>query len=320
MNSNNNILYKYIRMLEYYYNNYNIYTVLYMVFIEFIICVCIVRILYIFKHIGYHNKYIPINNYYMYTDPSNIGVSRELYIFNTREPGSTTIMQRILRNYNNSNTNTTIVDIGANIGYYVCMEAIYNNNRVYAIEPVPDNITILKDNIRLNNYKNIVVFPYAIGSSNGYTTMVIPDKKNLSFIPHSNPQGVHHVDLGKLPRIRVPIMTLDTFCKEQGVVPDIVRMDVEGHELHIVRGMKDTLKVMPMGSWIFIEMHLIPLGNNVHEIYDTLKRYGFKEVYCLREGKNPPRFNYGHIRSLFPGLKLPVIEHTMSFFRKEAIE
>jgi len=302
----------YSELAWYYYTHYGFLTFLYMAFVEFPICVILVNIKYYIKKPFHMGEDVKVNDYYMKLDPTDKGVSRELFVFGIREPTSTKIMKEIV------GKDMVCVDIGANIGYYVILESL-QTKRVYAIEPVQENLDFLKENIELNNLDNVQVYRFAIGDTHGIVNMCIPGKKNLSYIVHDNPQREHDPYGSNIQHEEVGMVTLDEFCAFEDVEPDIVRMDVEGHELYILRGMKQTLSRMKQGSWIFIEMHLIPLGDKgVNEIYYILEQNGFKEKYCLREGKNPEQYNYGHLRAKFPGLKFPAIKHTMSFFEKVA--
>ena len=293
----------YLGLANSYYKKYGLWTIFYLFFIEFILCVVIVRFIYFFKSIMYSGGPVLVNDYFMYLDPSDPGASREMFIFGIREPTSTILMKKILKNKD------VVIDIGANIGYYVCLEAL-RVAEVYAFEPVPSNYDLLKKNIDLNYFSNVHTFRYAVGDKCGTVGMVVPDKKNLANIPQD---GSKHTS-GE--NIQVDMYTLDYLCKKMDISPDFVRMDVEGYEFFIIQGMKDTLCSMKIGSWVFMEVHTHVLGDRVKDIYAVLKEYGFSEEYCIVEGKNPYRFNYGYLRSLFPGLHLPGDSHTMSFFRK----
>lgn len=299
-------------MAFYYYSRYGFWTLVYMMLIEFPICVLLVNLMYYLKKPFHLGEAVTVNNYKMVLDPSDKGVSKELFVFGIREPGSTRLMENIVKE------DSICVDIGANIGYYVLLESLKaTKGRVYAIEPVQGNYNILRKNIFINHCKNVDTYKYAIGDHKGEVEMVVPDKKNLSYIPHDLPQREHALFGTNIEHEKVPLTTLDEFCLKNGVTPDLVRMDVEGHEIYIIQGMTRTLERMRKGSWIFIEMHLTPLGHDgINEIYSLLDRNGFKEIHCLREGKNPEIFNYGHIRKKFPGLEFPPIKHTMSFFMK----
>ncbi|MEM3192072.1 MAG: FkbM family methyltransferase [Candidatus Parvarchaeota archaeon] len=58
----------------------------------------------------------------------------------------------------------TIIDAGANIGIFTTIASVLvgDPGSVIAIEPDPDNLAILKDNIRINNLKNVTLIERAL--------------------------------------------------------------------------------------------------------------------------------------------------------------
>src|SRR3972149_8048880 len=76
---------------------------------------------------------IKVNNYKMYIDPFDKGLSRELVLNRTREKESTEFMQSFL------SKDDVCVDVGANKGYYTLLMA-KKTKIVYAIEPLKENI------------------------------------------------------------------------------------------------------------------------------------------------------------------------------------
>ena len=96
---------------------------------------------------GYVEK--EINGSRMYLDPTDKGLSIDLLVDGIREPYITEVTKRELKQ------GQTVVDIGANIGYYALLEArqVGPTGRVYAIEPVPENFATLNKNVRLNQYR-----------------------------------------------------------------------------------------------------------------------------------------------------------------------
>lgn len=104
-----------------------------------------------------------INGSKMYLDINDEGLSHDLISDGVREFYATQKMKKEIKK------GDVIVDIGANIGYYALLEArlVGKKGIVYAIEPVPRNIAILKKNIELNNYSNLEVYQLAYGGQKG---------------------------------------------------------------------------------------------------------------------------------------------------------
>lgn len=197
----------------------------------------------------------------MYLNLADKGISRELALRGIREERGTEIMYEILK------TGQVIVDIGANIGYYVLMESkiVGPTGKIYAIEPVPDNVTMLRKNIELNGYDNIEVFCHAMGSSDTVSKIYLSDRCNWHSMIQRNDNGTS---------LEVPVYTLDTFLSNK-LQPNLVRMDVEGFETEIIKGMVKTLSNTPE-LMLFIELHPhIMEKHDVISLLETLRMNGF---------------------------------------------
>jgi len=144
--------------------------------------------------------------------------------------------------------------------------------KVYAIEPVPDNVDLLKRNIELNKYTNIEVYQLAIGSKDGLAPCYIAKARNLSTLIK---QISHAEKGGYVKEIEVKLTTIDDFLKDKPY-PNKIRMDVEGYEYEIIKGMNETLEAcLPLE--IFIEFHFDLLGKEKSlEILRILKEADFE--------------------------------------------
>ncbi len=228
---------------------------------------------------------IVVNDSLMYIDLMDKGISEELCINKKRECFTTDFLKKVIKK------DDIIIDIGANIGYYVLLEAkLASKGKIYAIEPIPKNNDLLKRNIKLNNYKNVFVFKCALGNKQGKGTMNICNKSNWSSFT-KNP------NVKIIKEINVPITTLDRFVeKNLHKPPTLVRMDVEGYEYQIIKGMLKTLnKNIPLK--LLIELHPPWLNlmsrKNMEELIDILKSKGFKIKGIFSE-VSP--FNYKDIK------------------------
>ncbi len=159
--------------------------------------------------------------------------------------------------------NATFVDVGANVGGYAVRAASWDM-KVYAFEPNPHNLALLRRNIEINN-ASVNVLPFALGSRAG--------KASLSPVG-----GVSRIV--KEDGVEVEMRTLDSF-ELPGV--DLLKVDVEGYELEVIKGAKLTLeKYHPV---IMIEMHYWAGAESEAELFDILRRLGYKLEYIDRYGK-----------------------------------
>ncbi len=121
--------------------------------------------------------------------------------------------------------NDVVVDIGSNIGVFTVFAAKLTRNSVYAFEPFPQNVELLKRNIDKNNLQNVVINPVAVSDRMG------GGKLFLSDINAGHLLFDHNIS-GKLDKyIEVPTVDLkQIFDGNKLEVIDFMKMDCEGME------------------------------------------------------------------------------------------
>tara|TARA_B100001173_G_scaffold302859_1_gene304997 strand:+ start:181 stop:1008 length:828 start_codon:yes stop_codon:yes gene_type:complete len=126
------------------------------------------------------------------------------------------------------------VNVGANFGYYICM-ARNMGVRSIAIEPIPINQRILKQNLIENSWdQNVILHPIACGNSNGNVT-IYGEGTGASIIPGwaQNPSRLKHI---------VPMKKLDNILSNEKVTSkSVILIDVEGFEFDVLRGAENIL-------------------------------------------------------------------------------
>lgn len=124
-----------------------------------------------------------------------------------------------------------VLDIGANIGNHTLYYANEIGTRtIHCFEPIADTFRILKRNIELNKLSNRVhLHNIAVGRSNGHAEIKEYDKKNIggTSVKESNTGSIK-------------LMTIDSLDIKDKI--GFVKIDVEGFELEVLYGMKETLK------------------------------------------------------------------------------
>jgi len=163
----------------------------------------------------------------------------------------------------------TVFDVGANVGAYSLLFGKWTKpgGKVYAFEPSPQTCARLMHHVRLNGLDDVIeVIPTAIADS--------CTKAAFTTAP---PDGMHRLLSGPstCDAVLVPVMTLDAFCAERGVRPDVVKIDVEGFELAVLRGARQTLKAVGRGLEVFMEIHpslWAESGTSQSDLLDELNR------------------------------------------------
>jgi FkbM family methyltransferase len=138
-------------------------------------------------------------------------------------------------------------DIGANVGYYsLAIGKRFPNAKVIAFEPIPNTYRELTRNIDLNHLRNVTAYP--IGLSDCSREAPFYYDATVSGATSGAPLGS-----GFTTEILLcPIETIDDFVTRNGIVPDLIKCDVEGAELQVFRGALKTLeRSKPM---VFTEM------------------------------------------------------------------
>ena len=120
-------------------------------------------------------------------------------------------------------------DIGANIGIYSVLFAAVADVQVEAFEPWPDTARRLRVNLALNDVTNVTVRQHALSDVDG----------ELRFSADPTAPGCNHVDVNGSVTVsaHTPAHVLDAGAG----VPDVIKIDVEGHEPHVLNAMKDLI-------------------------------------------------------------------------------
>lgn len=244
----------------------------------------------------------------MILDLKDKGLSKDLFLFGCREPECTEIFKEELKE------GMHVVDIGANRGYYTLIEAkeVGKSGKVYAVEPEPINFEFLKKNIKLNSYDDRVeLHNLAIGDKTGEVAFEITEKSNL-----------HKVALDAQSKndshIKVKMTTLDNLLGNKRV--DYVRMDVEGYEWNILKGMEKMLSKND-NLKIFIEVHpelIKGYQGHVKEIINTFIKFDFNLDYLLMISRSTaPSIFSKVVGSPFPPEKIIRYKNSLRNFAKD---
>jgi FkbM family methyltransferase len=130
---------------------------------------------------------------------------------------------------------SVFIDVGANMGIFSLNAASkIKNGKIYAFEPVPKVFDILCQNIRINNLdKTIKASEKVVSSNNGSEKFVIEDMLEWS-----------HISSGTSGKsLLIPSVKLDYFCRKNNIkYVDLVKIDVEGAEMKVLRGFESYLK------------------------------------------------------------------------------
>jgi FkbM family methyltransferase len=181
------------------------------------------------------NKYFLIKyaggKIYLNLKESNMMINRALNVHGYWE---VQLFKKIIK------PNMTILDIGANKGYFSLLFAKLMNDtgRVVAIEPVNENCYWINKSIKSNKYKCISVEQVALSNKEGKAEFFLGKKSGWGSLFY-NSEGA---SLNKKP-ITIKTRKLDNILNEKGIdKTDIIKIDIEGAELLALKGAESILK------------------------------------------------------------------------------
>jgi FkbM family methyltransferase len=154
---------------------------------------------------------------------------------------------------------TVFYDIGANIGWYSLLAArvVGPTGHVVAFEPSLSNATLAQGNAAANGFQNVTVVCAALTDEDGWMTFL--DKGNLQGrIDKDDFEAQAEFRAKRDQRIQhrtpVPVARLDSWLEQTGEPPPgVVKIDVEGAEVGVLKGMAETLR--RSGPTLIIELH-----------------------------------------------------------------
>jgi len=224
-----------------------------------------------------------ILDYKMYLSIDDSGLSKELLFKGVREELQTEIWRKIIK------PGMNVLECGANLGYYALMEAsiIGNEGRVYAVEPIPENFRILKKNIELNNYSYIIkAYNLAMSDEEGDSEIAVT--KNSNFATMLLEKNIMSEWMSKKLKqqtketIKIKAMRIDSFLENKRDI-DLIRIDIEGYEIKIIKGLINTIKKSKKPIKLFIELHPLVFKDKkiISKFVKDLLNLNLKPLYLV---------------------------------------
>jgi FkbM family methyltransferase len=164
-----------------------------------------------------------------------------------------------------------VIDAGANKGDFSLWASrlVGPSGKVFSYEPEPENCKWIRKSISVNDYMNIKLRQVALSDENGKVDLFLGAKSGWHSIIDKDGRPYMTGE-----KIQVPSVTLDSEMNGQGINKiKLVKMDVQGAEIKILRGAKE---ILSKSDDVVLLIDLHPKEIDVLEVGEILESYGFE--------------------------------------------
>lgn len=215
------------------------------------------------------------DNFYMLLNPTE-HIQQQLFWYGYYEKELRELLKKIVK------PGDVFLDLGANVGYFSLLVANnFPSVKVISFEPVKALFQFMKENISLNNLKNISAINTAVGEKNEEKELFVSSPNNAGMSSFHQPENYS----GKKERVKV--VAIDDWFKTSGLPKiDLIKIDIEGSELAALKGMKEVLRDQKPVLIIEVNPQTLSLFSlKPSDIYDHLKQLYYEAFLILENGK-----------------------------------
>jgi FkbM family methyltransferase len=207
-------------------------------------------------------------------DPCD-SLGREVLLHGCYEPETVALLSALL------SEGMTYVDVGANIGHHALIAAsrVGGTGAIHTFEPAPAMFNELRRNMSRNGCRNVTCNNCALGEQVGTAQFYLADISESA--ANSLGRTVHVTDR----QVSVSVRTLDDYCEAAGINRlDVLKVDVEGAELLVLRGAERTIRRFQPLIVLEFSKHTAAFGYEAAELAQTLRNLQY-ELFTV--GKMP---------------------------------
>lgn len=220
--------------------------------------------------------------------PPGIGVGMATDIYWSSDAGYETETWNVLECITKNATD--YIDVGAHIGLFaVAVKKASPHVRVYACEPLPQHEKRLRCMFQQNGLSQDRIFPYALSDKDGQGVLWVEDIPRMRR-PELYETGISAVSLkhatdrlrlGPVTQQSIELRTADTIFAGHSLGDRIVwKIDVEGHELAVLRGANSILSART--SMCIVEMNQ---GSDQNiEVMQYIEKHDYEAFGITRDG------------------------------------
>lgn len=207
-------------------------------------------------------------------------MGRHIFKYGIHEPDLTGFLSRFLR----LRDGDVFLDIGANLGWYSLLVGRHQppGVRIVCFEPDPETFDLLQQNLRLNGLSRVDARRLAVSDESSRRTLFRYADKNT---------GRHSLlAINDGDQVEVETVTLTRFLASEGIDVTrlgLVKIDVEGFEPFVLKGMAEVLPALPMILAEYAPVYLRRGGVARADYLDPLFEAGFVPCEVDRERLTP---------------------------------
>ena len=170
-------------------------------------------------------------------------------------------------------------DIGAHHGWVSmwALPLVGAEGAVHSFEPSPANLPVLEWHRRRNRFHDWTIVPRAVSESDaGAAKFYLIDLGDspMNSLTSGTP-GTAMMEGRNITETSIQTISLDTYCREHGVTPNLIKIDVEGAELLVLRGASRTLHESHPTIILAVHPKWLPAGQSPGQIAELLKAHGY---------------------------------------------
>jgi len=176
-----------------------------------------------------------------------------------------------------------VVDVGAHAGFFsMYCRAINKKIKIFAVEPEPGNLKLLKQHLDENKISGVKVVAGALAGQTGDGELFLSEDSHNHFVIPTEVEGSLFPSLrdssapsssarNDKETIRIKTFTFSDFCKKNKITKiSLLKMDIEGGEYELFDGMSEA--DFAMVNYVILEYHR---GSEHKEIAEKLRANGF---------------------------------------------
>jgi FkbM family methyltransferase len=218
-------------------------------------------------------------------------LSKQMFIAGCNEPNEMAFVDRFLK------PGMVFLDAGANEGVYALLASarVGDTGRVYAFEPSSREFLRFSQNLALNSISNVTALAVALFDKDGVQELNIAEAEHGG----QNTLGAFAYKIASLGRERVTTRKVDSLLREYRVRRlDLMKLDVEGAELWLLRGADRTLrKLRPVLLFEVSEPSLRNMGSSTDELLAFIRSFRYDVYVFDAQTGNPVPARPGELTS-----------------------